>query len=266
MLIIAGNSLFAQTNNWKYDFGESETSFNPNPGASSTRFLPKPAVNAKKSLRQIARVRTSSDGTGEFHLVKDGASFIKGAGLEIIAGTTSSKFSLYNIDAGAVSKTEFDIRFDNSSAGQWIFANGNARDTDDIFQGNAAIKETNTEIFAGLRWVLTEANELKFYTRDKEKWKMVKAHPFTKNGEYRIEIISNNGTSSKTYKQEDGETINAGTFHIWVNGKKIANEFSNGGLEPEGNLSALILYGVTPKGTDKMAKAWVDNLTFTDAL
>ncbi len=239
-----------------YDFGDKEASFNPNPGASSTSFLPKIALS--KAIK--VRVRTASDGTGAFNLVKSGAGFIKGAGLEVVAGTTTSKFSIYNLTVESVVKTSFNIKIDAATAGQWVFANGAADNSDDLFQGNSGIKETSTEIFAGLRWNLSAAEQINFYSRNGAKWTSVKGVSFVKNTDYLIEVYSNNSTEAKKYTKEGEQTLNAGTYHVWVNGKRVAGEFVSGGLEAGKGLNGFIIYGVTPKGNETMAKAWFDNL------
>lgn len=239
-----------------YDFGDKEASFNPNPGASSTSFLPKVA-NSKATK---VRIRTASDGTGAFNLVKSGASFIKGAGLEVVAGTSTSKFSIYNLALEGVSKTSFNIKIDAASAGQWVFANGASENSDDLFQGNGGIKETSTEIFAGLRWNLSAADQINFFSRNGAKWASVKSVSFVKNTDYLIEVYSNNSVEAKKYTKEGEQTLNAGTYQVWVNGKRVAGEFVTGGLEAGKNLNALTIYGVTPKDNEVMAKAWFDNL------
>lgn len=239
-----------------YDFGDKEASFNPNPGASSTSFLPK-VTNSKATK---VRVRTASDGTGAFNLVKNGAGFIKGAGLEVVAGTTTSKFSIYNLTVENIVKTSFNIKIDASNAGQWVFANGASENSDDLFQGNGGIKETSTEIFAGLRWNLSAADQINFYSRNGAKWASVKGVSFVKNTDYLIEVYSNNSTEAKKYTKEGEQTLNAGTYQVWLNGKRIVGEFVTGGLETGKNLNGFIIYGVTPKGNDVMAKAWLDNL------
>lgn len=239
-----------------YDFGDKEASFNPNPGASSTSFLPK-VVNSKATK---VRVRTASDGTGAFNLVKSGAGFIKGAGLEVVAGTTTSKFSIYNLTVESVVKTSFNIKIDAATAGQWVFANGASENSDDLFQGNGGIKETSTEVFAGLRWNLSAADQINFYSRNGAKWTAVKGVSFVKNTDYLVELYSNNSADTKKYTKEGEQTLNAGTYHVWVNGKRVAGEFVSGGLEAGKSLNGFIIYGVTPKGNDTMAKAWLDNL------
>ena len=179
---LATTSLMAQTNPFNYDFGEAVSSFARNPGASSTKFLPK-IIGSSKSIKPVVRIRTASDGSGEFNLVKDGAGFIKGAGLQVIAGTTTSKLSMYDLEFKTIIKTSFDLKFDDSKSGQWIFSNGNSASEEDAFQGNSSVKDTNVELFSGLRWVLTDANELSFYVREDVKWVKVKSHPFVKNQE-----------------------------------------------------------------------------------
>lgn len=239
-----------------YDFGDKEASFNPNPGASSTSFLPKVANNKATKVR----VRTASDGTGAFNLVKSGAGFIKGAGLEVVAGTTTSKFSIYNLAIEGVVKTSFNIKMDAATAGQWVFANGASDNSDDLFQGNSGIKETSTEVFAGLRWNLSAADQINFYSRNGAKWTSVKGVSFLKNTDYFIEVYSNNSAEAKKYTKEGEQTLNSGTYQVWVNGKRVAGEFLSGGLEVGKGLNGLIVYGVTPKGNETMAKAWLDNL------
>ncbi|MDQ8003324.1 MAG: hypothetical protein REI64_00915 [Pedobacter sp.] len=239
-----------------YDFGDKEASFSPNPGASSTSFLPKVAnIKAAK-----VRVRTASDGTGAFNLVKSGADFLKGAGLEVVAGTTTSKFSIYNLPTEGITKTSFNIKMDAANAGQWVFANGTSENSDDLFQGNSGIRETSTEVFAGLRWSLSAANEINFHYRNGAKWSTVKGASLVKNTDYLIEVYSNNGAEAKKYTKEAEQTLNVGTYHVWINGKRIPVEFVSAGLETGKNLNGFIIYGVTPKGNDTMAKAWIDNL------
>lgn len=253
---------FAQAPIINYDFGDKEASFAPNPGVSSTSFLPKVASN--KAVK--VRVRTSSDGSGAVNLVKTGADFIKGAGLEIVAGLTTSKFSMYNLAFENVTKTSFNIKIGAANAGQWIFANGVAENSDDLFQGNGGIKETSTEIFAGLRWNLSAADQINFYTRDGGKWVSNKAVSFLKNTEYLIEVFSNNSTETKKYDKDGEQTLNAGGYHVWVNGKRIMGQFTTAGLAQGKNLSGFIIYGVTPKGNEAMAKAWLDNLEISGNL
>ncbi len=264
LLFLLTGAVNAQKQAWKYDFGEEEAVFNPNPGSASTNFLPKAIPNVSKSLKQVARVRTGSDGTGEFNLVKTGADFIKGAGLEIVAGISCSKFSIYNIEGTALSSMSFQIKFDSSTIGQWVFANGNSEAKEDAFQGHQNIKETNTEIFAGLRWSLSDANEIKFYNRVENKWETVKGVSFLKNTDYTIEVFSNNTATNQTYKKEGENTINANTYEVWVNGKKAIT--SIGGSVSKATINALLILGYKPKETEVKPKVWVDNLTYTDHL
>ncbi|MFD1631759.1 hypothetical protein [Pseudopedobacter beijingensis] len=257
-----GYSVHAQNSLIKYDFGDKEASFNPNPGASSISFLPK--VTENKAIK--ARVRTASDGSGAFNLVKKGADFIKESALEIVAGTTTSKFSLYNLNTGAVNKTSFNFKIDKAGTGQWVFANGVSANSDDIFQGNSGVKETSTEIFVGLRLNVSEANELNFYTRNGNKWSMVKGVGLLKGTDYLIEIYSNNSTEEKKYSKESEQILPVGTYHVWINGKRIAEQFVTGGLTAGNSLSGFLVYGVTPKGNDTMSKAWLDNLEINSNL
>lgn len=247
---------FAQNPVINYDFGDKEASFNPNPGASSTSFLPKITLN--KAIR--VRVRTASDGSGAFHLVKKGADFIKGAGLEVVAGTSTSKFSIYNLPVQNVEKISFNVKFDDATVGQWVFANGLSGNSDDVFQGNSSVKETSTEVFAGLRWTLSATDEINLYTRNGVKWSTVKGVSFAKNAEYLIEIYSNNSTEAKKYTKDGEQTLSVGTYHVWINGKRIIKDFTSAGLEADKNLNGFVLYGVMPKGSESMVKAWFDNL------
>lgn len=264
LLVVLSGVANAQTQSWKYDFGETETLFNLKPGASSTNFLPKPDLNTSKSLKQVARIRTGSDGTGEFNLVKTGADFIKGAGLEIVAGISSSKFSIYNIEGTALSSMSFQIKFDGSTASNWIFVNGNSTNKEDAFQGNSNIKETNTEIFAGLRWSLSDANEIKFYRRVENKWAGVKGVSFLKNTNYTIEIFSNNSATDQAYKKEGENDLKASTYEVWVNGKKAIT--SVGGSVSGATINAFTILGYKPKETEAKPKLWLDNLAYADHL
>jgi hypothetical protein len=265
-LLVAGTlSASAQTNNWKYDFGDAETSFNPNPGASSKKFGPKAAINLDKT-KQTVRVRNASDGSGELNIIKKGPAFFKGAGLEMLAGTTTSKFAIYDIQGTSVFKNSFNIKFDASTAGQWIYANGNSVNEEDAFRGNSTIKETNTEIFAGFRWQMTEGEDIAFAYRNGPKWSTVKGQSFVKEIEYAIDVYSNNSKEDKTYNKEGTQTIKAGTYQVWVNGKKVAMDFPNPGLESGKAINAFIIYGYKPKDSDAKPYAWVDNIEYADNL
>lgn len=255
--LLASTSVLAQTSPFTYDFGESKASFAPNPGASSTKFLPR-IIGSVKSIKPVVRIRTASDGSGEFNLVTDGASFVKGAGLEVIAGTTTSKLSMYDLEMKAVTKTSFDIKFDDSKSGQWIFANGNSSSEDDVFQGNSSVKDTNTELFAGLRWVLYDGNELSFYVREDAKWQKVRVHPFVKNQEYRIDVLSNNSATEQTY---GGHKIPAGTFQVMLSGNQIGPDYKSGGLQTDADLNAILFLGYKPKDSSEKPKVWLDNLS-----
>lgn len=256
----------SQTNNkWNYDFGEAEAIFNPNPGSSSKKFGPKPANNPDKS-KQTVRVRNASDGSGELNITKKGPSFFKGAGLEILAGTTTSKFAIYDIQGSQVFKNSFNIKFDDSKAGQWIYANGHSVDDEDVFRGNSNIKETSTEIFAGFRWLLSDADEISFAYRNGTKWSTVKGITFSKSTDYTVEIYSNNSPEDKTYVKEGNQTIKAGTYQIWINGKKVTMDFPNPGLEAGKAINAFIIYGYKPKDSDAKPYTWIDNIEYADNL
>lgn len=261
-LVGLGTTVSAQ-NKWSYDFGDATASFTSSSGSSSTKFLAKIPVNPDKS-KIVSRVRIASDGSGEVNLVKSGASFIKGAGLEILAGTTTSKFAMYNIQSTPCSKISFNIKFDNSAAGQWIFANGNSSSDDDLFKGNSTMKETSTEIFSGFRCLLTEAQEINLAYRNGSKWSTIKGATLTKNTEYLIEVYSNNSAEEKSYTKEGNQIIKANTTHVWINGKKIFQDFPTAGLESEKALSAFIIYGYKPKDSDAKPYVWIDNLEFAD--
>lgn len=258
-------SINAQTNNWTYDFGESEMSFNPNPGASSKKFGPKAGLNPDKS-KQTVRVRNASDGSGELNITKKGPSFFKGAGLEILAGTTTSKFAIYDIVGTPVFKNSFQLKFNDAKAGQWIYVNGNSIDEEDVFRGNSTVKETSNEVFAGFRWVLTNAENIAFAYRNAGKWSTVKGVIFDKNTEYSIEIYSNNDKEDKTYTKEGSQIIKANTTQIWINNKKVATDFPSGGLEVSKPLNAFIIYGYKAKDSDAKSYLWVDNLAYSDNL
>ena len=265
-LLVAGTlSANAQSNNWKYDFGDAEVLFNPNPGASSKKFGPKAAVNPDKT-KQTVRVRNASDGTGELNIIKKGPSFFKGAGLEMLAGTSTSKFAIYDIQGTSVFKNTFNIKFDGATAGQWIYANGNSSDDEDTFRGNSTIKETSSEIFAGFRWQMTDADEIAFGYRNGTKWSTVKGTTFAKNTDYTLDVYSNNSKEDKTYNKDGSQTIKAGTYQIWINGKKVAMDFPNPGLEAGKPINAFIIYGYKPKDSDAKPYAWVDNIEYADNL
>jgi hypothetical protein len=259
--LLASSPVLAKNSPFNYDFGDTKASFAPNPGASSTKFLPK-ITGSVKSIKPVVRIRTASDGSGEFNLVTGGASFVKGAGLEVVAGTTTSKLSMYDLEMKAVTKTSFDIKFDESNSGQWIFANGNSENEEDVFQGNSSVKDTNTELFAGLRWVLSASNELSFYVRENAKWVRVKTHPFVKNKEYHLDILSNN---SATKQAVDGHEILPGTYQILLSGNQIGQAYKSGGLPTDTNLNALLFLGYKPKDSTEKPKAWLDNLSITVA-
>lgn len=254
--LLGSTSVFAQSSPFNYDFGETKATFAPNPGASSTKFLPR-IMGSSKSIKPVVRIRTASDGSGEFNLITNGASFIKGAGLEVVAGTTTSKLSMYDLEMKAVTKTSFDIKFDDSKSGQWIFANGNSANTDDAFQGNSSIKETNTELFGGLRWVLSDADELSFYVREEAKWVRIKTHPFVKSQEFHVEVISNNSST-------DQQGLKANSYQITVNGKQMGTFFKSGGLSTDTNLNALLFLGYKPKDSTDKPKVWLDNLSVSN--
>ncbi|MBK0382362.1 hypothetical protein I5M32_05250 [Pedobacter sp. SD-b] len=256
----------AQTNKWTYDFGESESIFNPNPGASSKKFGPKPAVNPDKS-KQTVRVRNASDGSGELNITKKGPSFFKGAGLEMLAGTTTSKFAIYDIAGTSVLKNSFNIKFDNSTNGQWYYANGNSVDDEDVFRGNSNIKEGSDEIFAGFRWQMAEGDEIAFAYRNGTKWSTLKGTSFAKNTEYMLDIYANNSKEDKTYTKEgNNQTIKAGTSQVWVNGTKVSMDFPNPGLEAGKAINAFIIFGYKPKDSDAKPYAWIDNVEYADNL
>lgn len=256
----------AQNQTWKYDFGESTSIFNPNPGTSSKKFLPKPEANLNKSMKQIVRIRTAGDGTGALSLVKTGANFFKGAGLEILAGTSTSKFAIYKIEGTSVFKNSFNLKFDSSKDVQWIYANGNSSDEDDVFEGNSNLKETSSEVFAGLRWQLTSNNEIALAYRNGSKWSTIKNITFNKDAEYTIDVYSNNSSEDKAYTKDGNQTIKAGTSQLWINGKKLEMELPTAGLVSGKVLDAFIILGYKSKSSNEEPKVWIDNVEYSNNL
>ncbi len=265
LAMMASVSGSAQTNNWKYDFGETESIFNPNPGSSSRKFGPKAAVNPDKT-KQTVRVRNASDGSGGLAIIKKGPSFFQGAGLEMLAGTTTSKFAIYDVQSSVVFKNSFNIKFDDSTVGQWIYANGSSSEEEDTFRGNSTIKESSNEIFAGFRWQLSDADDIAFAYRNGTKWTTLKGTSFAKNTEYTVDIYSNNAKEDKIYTKDGEQTIKVGTYQIWINGKKVAMDFPNLALEAGKALNAFIIYGYKPKDSDAKPYIWVDNIAYSDNL
>lgn len=259
---MASTATFAQTSPFVYDFGDATGSFAPNPGESSKKFMPK-IIGSSKSIKPVVRIRTASDGTGAFTFVNKGASFIKGSGVEILGGTSTSKLGMYDLEMKTITKTSIDIKFDASNSGQWIIGNGNSNNEDDVFQGNSSVKDQTDEFFSAYRWVLSEENELKFYVRVASKWEREKEHPFVKNQEYRLDIYSNNSATEQVCMDQK---LPAGTYMLMVNGKKVGGINKSGGIAVNKNLNAFIVLGYIPKESNDKLKAWVDNLTISETL
>lgn len=273
------NLLEAQTS-WQYDFDISTGSLtsgsniiNSDGTSSGTAFLPAPQVNPNESL-QSARVRLPSDGTGSFEFVTSGTTLGSGSRLLIKGGSSTSKFSIYNFEGTNLASASFKVRFNQFSAGQWIFALGKNDGTNNTYNGNSALPSTETEVFAGLRWVNQEDGSIKFYSRtDGATWSANNRYVFNPNTDYKIEVFCNNSVNAASYnKGEQNYNITGYSYHVWVNDVRVETaasdyNFTKGGLPQGAIISDLFFYGTRSSSTSTVyPTAYVDDFLYANYL
>ncbi|TZF82097.1 T9SS type A sorting domain-containing protein [Pedobacter sp. BS3] len=262
---------------WNYDFANASGSLTTgssttNSGDASPAFLPAPGANPTSSTPQTARVRLASDGTSKFEFVNSGVTLGSGSRLLITGGTSTSKFSIYNIEGTLSGSVSFKVRFKPTTSGQWIFAYGKNNGVNNTYSGNAALPTTENEVFAGLRWVPQSDGSIKFYTRaDGSTWSTNNKFTFEADVDYAIEVLCNNSSSSVNYtKNSTSYTIAANAYHVWVNGTQVEAstgnyDFAHGGLAGNTLLTDFLFYGVYSSSASTIfPQAYVDDFNYAN--
>ncbi|MFN0291826.1 T9SS type A sorting domain-containing protein [Pedobacter helvus] len=297
----------AQNKSWRYDFGTATGNLSPTAAAGLLSandgdpthihsLLPAPADG------QIARVWTGNSNVGGFTLATSGTI---GSGAKLLfnpAPTTSTtKFSILNIDGTAVMSVGFKLKFEAGTNARYRFAVG--RDVSTInwstASGSTQLSNgtnfndmlTNLPSFLLMQWDLSSSN----YTLKIRKqassdnnvsfdgWETLNAtlNPsvsFVNGGTYDVQLYANNGSASATYtKMGVTQTVAARSCHIWINNTQLlfaANEpnfkDASTGVAANASLNAFIFLGYNNTDPNDSAvhdaRAYLDDFVYANYL
>ncbi|MNK49545.1 hypothetical protein D3C87_684010 [compost metagenome] len=309
MCVLFAGYTKAQNKSWTYNFGTATGNLSPSAAAGILSandgdpthihsLLPAPADG------QIARIWTgnraiTNDATsflGGFSLTTAGAI---GSGARLLFGaaptSSTSKFSILNIDGTAVMSVGFKLKFEAGSNVRYRFALG--RDVSTINwstthgstqlsnQNNFNDALTNLPSFLLMQWDYNSTN----YTLKIRKqassdnnasfdgWEALNTtlNPgisFTNGNAYDIQLYANNGSASTTYTKNNViHTITAGSSHIWVNNTQLLYATGNPnfkdadtGVAANNALNAFVFLGYFNTSFD--AQALLDDFTYANYL
>lgn len=279
-LVAFAGICFAQTT-WTLNFGTNMGTFTVTPNTaieSTVSQAPNLDVPKTSEPTQIVRLRRSNDtDPGLFELVNTGATIGAGSRLKITApsGTSSNKFSVYNIAATSkVMRISFKVRFDVGATGEQIFSVGN-NDGGAFYSNGSGM---TTQGFASMQWDMGATKHAFSYFNNKnntttsisETLNPIIAN-FTPNSEHSIEVYCNNTTSSKQYSRNSvNYTVGANKWHIWVNDTQIFlasgnADFNAGVLGSDIALNAFAYNSKSSSATPR-AVTYLDDFEYSDFL
>lgn len=310
LLLISAVALFGFNVNaqkhWKYDFGNQIGNLSPTSAAgiaSSDDGVSGHihAILAAPKDKQIARIWTGNSNVSGFTLVNNATI---GSGSRLLfkapASTSTSKFSLLNIEGTSLMSIGYKIKFQAGTDADYRFVVGRDATTFNWttasgatqFSNNINFNENNAQpAILMMQWTYS-GGSYKLSIRDKQTvttpqtvsgFKTLDAtlNPnvsFINGGEYYIQIYANNSASSASYVITDpiskvvtNYTIASQASHIWVNGVRLVYNTNNFNFFDAGNnlaagtaLNALVFMGYNATNND--AQVFLDDFTYADYL
>jgi len=215
---------FAQP--WAYDFGTGTgTANNANSGSGNTTFFP-----STPSGGGTYRVRIGTGG-GSLGLVNPGTTLGTATEAQLVAttGTSTNKFTVYGWTSPSTRAYQ-RFRLRNTSAGTgalYIHVGSGAAST--IYQDNtAAANYTNSLAVLLINYSAGAITTVQ--RRISGSFSTISSSGIAKDADQVLEIYANNATTSTTYCQGTGSnTLNAGSWDLWVDGTKISPSGGWGG-------------------------------------
>lgn len=289
-------------NSWDYNFGEAEgnlsllsaegvLSANDGVAGHIHPILPAP-LNS-----QIARAWTGNNNVSGWSLTNSGTTIGSGSRLLFKAPptTSTSKFSILNINGTNLFSVGFDFKLQAGTAGTYKFALG--RDVSTmrwVAEGNdkyampivtnpvtATSFSNNTNFsptaalptFLILWWDIT-ANGYTFSIQQKDK-SLLAIDPvlnpeisFVNGGDYNMQIYANNSVSVKKYaKNGINYIVSVGASHIWINNVLLLKSagdanFITSELDLNTNLNAFMFLGLN--NTNNVAQIYFDDFKYAN--
>ena len=269
---------------WKYDFGTKEGNLSLKSAAGILSdiayphvFLPAPTDG------QIARIWTGNNNVEGFSLT---TSATIGSGSRLLfkapPTTSTSKFSILNIDGTNLFSLGFHLKLQSGDAGTYKFAIGRDVSAIDRTTTNGGTQFSNNINFSPtaalptfliMWWDITASGyQLSIQQKDKTLIPLDSGlNPgisFANDGEYAIQVYANNSNSTKKYTRNNTVyIISAGASHIWINNNllfKAADDpnFITSELDGNATLNAFMFMGLS--NTDNKAQVYLDDFIYAN--
>ncbi len=276
---------------WLYDFGQIEGNLSPTSAAGVLSandgitghvhsLLPAPTSN------QIARIWTGNSNVSGFTLTNT-ATIGSGARLLFKAppSTSTSKFSILNIDGTNLFSIGYHLKFQSGTAGTYKFALGRDASTMDWgtmlpslnatqFSNNINFSATAVlPTFLIMWWDIT-ANGYQLNIQQKDKSLVALdavLNPnvtFSNGGDYQIQIYANNSTGAKKYsKNNEKYSVLPGASHIWINNNLLLkaagdSNFVTSELDANATLNAFMFMGLS--NTNNLGQVYLDDFKYAN--
>ncbi len=198
-------------------------------------------------------------GGGSFVLQNSGTEIGTDAELRGIAPSSASinSIGITSAEFGTAATTftlSFELRLSGGSSGIWYFFAGNGTS----FAATQTTGFTGAQVFTGLRWTFGASNGITTANRAGSSWADISGSPFAQNTSYHVTIVGNNSSSTVNYG--NGESVAANTYDLWINGTRIDNDLTKGGLSATTNINAFRFYGES--STSNVATINLDNIVW----
>lgn len=238
---------------WHYDFGTGSGVYTTS-GPSLT-FLPTPPTDS-------ARVRIGAGGS--FNLENQLIPFGSETYLRIAASTSTSvnKFSVFSYSASKLATIKFNIRLGASNgsggvtSGTWQFFLGDGATYSDNNGFNSA------HIFTGMQFIFGAGGTLTTQFRNSSGWTNsgLPVTPFSQGVTYSVDIYANNTTINQDYTYDTPQTVNAGTWDLWIDGILAGDNLSKALLPADVNMDSWMFIGIS--STSNSANIFLDEFYY----
>lgn len=286
--LLINGSVWAQTgpwtnsgSSWVYNLGKGDGTLGKNVKGdelhhvstfgSKATFLPMPPSGSV--------MVSSVTGTPSFTLLGSGDA----AGLKINGSSnngSAAKFAGYDIqNATQVVNMSFTLDLEKTSATKenWYFIIGRTAALFNQPKMGLAINRTgtssNTSIFACFRLILdpSKPDNMKFQVRthadlaDEVGWAGTNANVFKKGSSHKVEIFCNNSSAVQNYNMGGKDnSLDARSYHIWVNGKQVGGTYAGNGMPAKRNIDAFLIMSrdasMTGETVDNAAAITIKNV------
>lgn len=230
--VFTANAQWPDNKSYTYDFGTKTGTFDKLGGYTTS----------SKSKNSFLPEATSGTVRISIHPLSENGSFLLTGNNSLEFTQPKSrplKFTNYGIGlATDVVYTSYKISFNKNevatSAGAYTWAIGNNKldNSASIFTNTGnSLYRSSPEIFAALRWSLSEASTVTFSYRvgsDAAKtttYKTIDKTTFAQGNTYQIEVYCNNSVTEQIYtRNKNSFKLAANTYHVWANDLKLGGD------------------------------------------